>query len=204
MTKLSPVELLEIVRTYYPPVRPRDLEEWGAHEALRASPHYRRFMDRRRVGDEQAHEWRALIRNLAPDLPTYKLWDHTAPSHNSYEAAAYWRDAPRPTHGTIRTSLVVRVSYLAPVYEIYESHVRIVFVGPDKDRINFRDRKRMHDISEPFLPAADAFAQAIADQYGYQRLYPDVLDLQIMHMLNWDSGGSTSSMAEALFAEYRY
>ena len=102
------------------------------------------------------------------------------------------------------TSLVVRVSFLAPVYEMYESSSRMVVPAQKGARPTHKDHRRTHDISPAFQPAAEVFARAIEAHYeGYRRVGPEVLDLELINVLLWEGGWYRGKLVEALFSDYR-
>jgi hypothetical protein len=202
--ELSVQELLDIIPRYFAPIRREDLEDSDVFNRLEAtSPEYRAWLARRQEGWNHYMEWRDLVVSLKPLLPEYDLWNQTAPVlFSSYEAEVYRNDAPKAADGVIRTSLVIRMSCLAPVYEMYESSARVVW-KPHMERLQWADHRRTHELSPAFQPAADAFARAIEEHYRSQRLGPEVLDIQLFNVAIWEKGWYTGTLAEALFSEYR-
>ena len=85
---------------------------------------------------------------------------------------------------------------------MYETSARIVWKPHMKD-LQWADHRRTHDISPAFQPVADAFARAIEERYGYQRLGPEVLDIQLLDVAMWEEGWYTGTLAQALFSVYR-
>ena len=66
------------------------------------------------------------------------------------------------------------------------------------------NQRRTHTISPALRPAADAFARAIEAQYGYERVGPDILNIQLLNTAMWEEQWYTGTLGKALFSQYRY
>ena len=200
----SASQLLDIVEQYYPPIRREDFKDPGMLDRMEASsPMYKAWMAKRAEGWLNYRTWDTVVGSLRPELPEYKLRNETAPFMSCYEVEVRRKDDPELADGVVYTSLVVRVSFLAPVYEMYESRWRMEVPALKSSGVRYKDLRRTHDISPAFQPAADAFARAIEAHYGYRLVGPEVLDLELVNVLLWESGYYRGTLRDALFSEYR-
>lgn len=197
-------ELMDVVDRYFPPIRREAFEDPDMFERLAAgSPRYKAWRARRDEGWLSLGEFGKVIDALKPELPGYKLRHVTAPVMSCYEAQVWPVDKPELADGVEYTSLVVRVSFLAPVYEMYESRWNVIVPKLKSSRHSYTATRRTHDISPAFQPAAEAFARAIEAHYGYRRVSPQVLDIQLLNRAMWEDGYYRGTMREALFSSYR-
>lgn len=201
---LTPHELIDIVAGYYPRV---DLSDFGPNDDpddfVQQTPEFKIWMARMDEGWDRMDEWRQLLDRMRLDLSTLNIQNNTIPLEWCYSTSAYPKNAPKLAHGDTFSVLVARVSMLAPVYEIYESRRRIVMTGMDRDQMRYRDQRQTHELSPEYQHAADVLARAIEEQYGYQRLWPEVLDIRIVHLAVWGYTVNRITLADALFSNYR-
>lgn len=217
--KLSTMDLLDIVRRYYySPWRLDQVNEPGGYERLLETPEFKAWRAAREDAWSRRREWSALLKDVQHELPGFYVRNEANPSTSCYEVAVWIEDPENPfdpvdpkppKDGKIFAKVVVRVSYFAPVYELYETSEQAVYrPGGRVDEqgrqwpsyINFR---RTHTIRPALRPAADALARAIEAHYGYQLVDPDVLNIQLVNTALWEDGVNRGTLREALFSDYR-
>ena len=215
--ELSTMDLLDIVRQYYyhPLTRAQLLANPDIFDRLELTPQYQAWRAARKAGWDKWSEWNALVEGLEPVLLSFKVRNESMPGMSCYEAGIYTLDPRDPLnnrpfkHGDILVSLIVRVSFFAPVYEMYETHSKVTYkrnARLDDDgnkRHSYEYHHRTHDISPRYRPAADAFARAIEAQYGYELADPDVLNIELVNTAMWEEQWYTGTLGKALFSEYR-
>jgi hypothetical protein len=206
-----PMDLFDIVQRYYyaPLTRDMWLEE-DIFKRLEATPEYQAWDARRREAWNDRERWAALVDALRPGLPNFEVYDVSVPAMLSYEAEVWVKPVPEPGHGVVFTKLVVRVSYLAPLYEIYQSSSEMYFSPNERPREDgspwplSRNHHRTHDDIDPaFQPAVEAFSRAIEERYGYWPADPKVLDMKLINTAIWEESANHGTLREALFSMYR-
>ena len=219
MDSLSARELLDTVRRYYyTPLPSQQLEDPDIFERLQSTPEFQAWSAAREDAKNRWPEWNSLVKKLDGALPEFSVRNESMPGMSCYEAEV-WPDDPLnprdpmnpkpPEDGAIVASLVVRVSYFAPVYEMYESSAQAVYrPGARVDEQGqtwptYINQRRTHTISPALRPAADAFARAIEAHYEYQLVDPELLDIQLINTAIWEDRFNRGTLGEALFSYYR-
>ena len=201
--ELTVRDLMDIVRHYFPPITVEEIRDEEAMAERWESEQYKLWAAMQLECGERRREWHALIEEVREELPAYEMRSDTWPRCSSHEALIWRKDDPPLSDGITDTSLIVRASLLAPVWEAYETSSVIRMVGPKRDRVRYTERRRTHDVSAEFEPAAKVFGRAINARRGpHQRLYADVTGIRMLHTLDWHTGWNRSNLGELLFSEY--
>jgi len=201
--ELTVRDLMDIVRHYFPPITVDEILDEEAMAERWESEQYKQWLAMREDCGARREEWYALLRELREEMPAWAIRDETWPSCCSYEAVIRPEGRKPAGHGETHTLLIVRVSALAPVWEAYMTSSVIRMVGPRRDRIQYTERRRSHDIEPEYQPVVDAFDRVINARRGpHQRLFEDVTGIRMLHTLDWQSGWNRSTLGDLLFSRY--
>ena len=138
-------ELIAIAHRYYPPIDPQQDQE-----AYFASPEWQRYCDlwERVMRLEEMPRWGEFCDALEKVLPDCKLWDTSVPRRDGCRSLRVIIVPPDTPPGQPEyIEVVAQVSFLAPVYFLYEAYSRRKTDGkytPSEIRYQFSERTAPH------------------------------------------------------------
>ena len=196
--------LMDLVHSYYPITSNQEINEQEIMAILRQSEERKAWWARRVECGERWREWLEIIEEANQAAPGYDWRNDTTPICTSQEVVVMRKDRKPLVDGSVDTKLIVRASFLAPVWEAYQTTSVVREVGLKRYKHSTQYR-RTHDVSDAFEPAAVALGRAIEARRGpQQRLYEDVTGIRVLNTIDWAFEAHGSTLGELLFSAYAW
>ncbi len=146
--------------------------------------------------------WRAFLTALEDALPENPLMDST----RGYSDVCYTARIDISTHetateGTLRKELVVSMSFLAPLYLLYESHS---YERGTRDEPEYELAQLLRELSSESTDIVHVLEQKIAGTFGCERLDPRVGATIIPDIQVGNLEPGQASLMDALFTDNRW
>ncbi len=171
-------------------------------ELYQATPEFQALFAAQQKAIQDRTRWRALLTALVDALPANSLMDSTRGySDVCYTARIEIGTHETATEGTLCKELVMSMSFLAPLYLLYESHFH---ERGTRDEPEYGPTRILLELSSESTNIAHILERKIATMFGYERLDPSVgativPDIQVGYLEPGEA-----SLMDALFTDSRW
>lgn len=187
---LTAIYLLERVHRFYPRFKPLEESIEAFHERADKAPETRARWAAIRQG--QTRDWLALLSVLEKKLPRYRLWNALPGPPTSFNVCISPENPAETTR--ISKTLVFSVSHLAPLYFVYESHMR---------RYTDEPMLILDEPTDAFPGVLEIVDRAIRERFGARRIDPALARLPVQDIQAASLGLGEVTVADALFDDDR-
>ena len=186
---LTAIYLIERVHRFYPRFKPFEESLEAFYGRADTAPETRSRWAAVRQG--RTRDWSLLLSVLEKKLPGYRLWNPMPGPPISFNVCI----APEnPGKTGVDKTLVFSVSHLAPLYFVYESHMRMYSDEP----------MRVFDAPTDAFPGVlDVVDRAIREHFGARRIDPELARLPVQDIQAGSLEIGEATVADALFDDDR-